>query len=122
MALALPEADEQDHWGRPSFRVRGRIFSTLWADDGKAMVKLTPEQQDDHVETHAGVFEPVAGTWGAQGATFIRLRGRGAAGASLVAAALRLAWENAAPRSLVRETSGAAEGEKPREVRRRGVR
>jgi hypothetical protein len=29
-ALALPDAIEQDHHGRPSFRVRGRIFATLW--------------------------------------------------------------------------------------------
>ncbi len=30
LALALPDALEQDHHGRPSFRVRGRIFATLW--------------------------------------------------------------------------------------------
>jgi hypothetical protein len=30
MALAFPEAAEQDHHGRPSFRVAGRIFATLW--------------------------------------------------------------------------------------------
>jgi hypothetical protein len=30
LALALPEATEQDHHGRPSFRARGRIFATLW--------------------------------------------------------------------------------------------
>ena len=30
LALALPEAVEQDHHGRPSFRVRGKIFATLW--------------------------------------------------------------------------------------------
>ena len=30
IALALPEAVEQDHHGRPSFRVAGRIFATLW--------------------------------------------------------------------------------------------
>jgi hypothetical protein len=29
-ALALPDAIEQDHHGRPSFRARGRIFATLW--------------------------------------------------------------------------------------------
>jgi hypothetical protein len=29
LALALPEATEQDHFGRPSFRVRARIFATL---------------------------------------------------------------------------------------------
>lgn len=30
LALALPEATEQDHHGRPSFRVGGKIFATLW--------------------------------------------------------------------------------------------
>ncbi|MDQ6819114.1 MAG: MmcQ/YjbR family DNA-binding protein [Actinomycetota bacterium] len=30
VALALPEAVELDHHGRPSFRVAGRIFATLW--------------------------------------------------------------------------------------------
>jgi hypothetical protein len=30
LALALPEAVEQDHHGRPSYRVDGRIFATQW--------------------------------------------------------------------------------------------
>jgi hypothetical protein len=30
LALALPGAVEQDHHGRPSFRVGGKIFATLW--------------------------------------------------------------------------------------------
>ena len=30
LALALPEATEQDHHGRPSFRVAGKIFATIW--------------------------------------------------------------------------------------------
>jgi hypothetical protein len=33
LALALPEAVEQDHHGRPSFRVGGKIFATLWDDE-----------------------------------------------------------------------------------------
>jgi hypothetical protein len=33
LALALPEAFEQDHHGRPSFRVAGKIFATQWDDD-----------------------------------------------------------------------------------------
>ena len=33
VALALPEAVEQDHHGRPSFRVGGKIFATLWSDE-----------------------------------------------------------------------------------------
>jgi hypothetical protein len=33
IALALPEATEQDHHGMVSFRVHGRIFATLPDDD-----------------------------------------------------------------------------------------
>lgn len=33
IALGLPEAIEQDHHGRPSFRVAGKIFATLWDED-----------------------------------------------------------------------------------------
>jgi hypothetical protein len=32
LALALPEAVELDHHGRPSFRVGGKIFATLWSE------------------------------------------------------------------------------------------
>lgn len=32
-ALALPAAVEQDHHGKPSFRVGGRIFATLWSGE-----------------------------------------------------------------------------------------
>jgi ubiquinone/menaquinone biosynthesis C-methylase UbiE len=35
VALALPEAIEQEHHGRASFRVAGKIFATLW-DTGHA--------------------------------------------------------------------------------------
>ena len=33
LALSLPEAVEQDHHGKPSFRVGGKIFATLWTDE-----------------------------------------------------------------------------------------
>jgi hypothetical protein len=33
LALALPEAVEQDHHGRPSYRVGGKIFATQWDED-----------------------------------------------------------------------------------------
>ncbi len=32
-ALSLPAAVEQGHHGRPSFRVGGKIFATLWSDE-----------------------------------------------------------------------------------------
>ena len=33
LALSLSDAVEQDHHGRPSFRVRGKIFATLWSEE-----------------------------------------------------------------------------------------
>lgn len=33
LALSLPETVEQDHHGRPSFRVGGKIFATLWTEE-----------------------------------------------------------------------------------------
>jgi hypothetical protein len=39
MALALPEVTEQDHHGRASFRVRGKIFATV-PDDQHLRVML----------------------------------------------------------------------------------
>ena len=39
LALALPEAVEQDHHGKPSFRVGGKIFATLW-NEGRMNVML----------------------------------------------------------------------------------
>jgi hypothetical protein len=54
IALALPEAIEQDHHGRPSFRVAGKIFGTLWTAEAmnvmpgegriRAAVEEAPEE------------------------------------------------------------------------------
>jgi hypothetical protein len=53
LALALPGAVEQDHHGRPSFRVDGKIFATLWdAEHMNVMLEedgiLTAVQDDPH--------------------------------------------------------------------------
>jgi hypothetical protein len=32
LALELPGTSEEDHHGKPSFRVGGKIFATLWSD------------------------------------------------------------------------------------------
>jgi hypothetical protein len=43
LALALPEAVEQDHHGVPSFRVRGKIFATLPDDEHVRVMVDEPE-------------------------------------------------------------------------------
>jgi len=118
--LALPEASEQDHWGRPSFRVGKRIFATLWPDDGKAMIKLTPDQQDEHVEEQPQTFVPVPGGWGLQGATFVMLRGKGAAGQALLEKMLLIAWRNAAPKTLAKSLDQPKRSAELKKANRKG--
>lgn len=59
LALALPDAVEQDHHGKPSFRVRGKIFATLW-DDTRMNVMLDEGGILTAVDVHPDVCEPVA--------------------------------------------------------------
>lgn len=96
-ALSLPEATEGAHMGHPDFRVRGKIFATLWADGVWGMVKLTPAHQAVYVGSEPGAFEAVNGAWGRRGATKVRLA---SASKRSVAAALAAAWENVAPKRL----------------------
>ena len=73
LALALPEAVEQSHMGHPDFRVNGKIFATLWPDDGWGMVKLTIDDQELFMRAAPATFSPVNGAWGRRGATRVEL-------------------------------------------------
>ncbi len=91
IALSLEGAEEGSHMGAADFRVGGRIFATLAAvSQGYGNVMLTPEQQATFVEELPEVFVPIAGGWGRNGATHIRLV---AANEDLLAGALRTAWK-----------------------------
>lgn len=105
LALSFPETSESSHLGHPDFRVAGKIFATVsYPDKGWAMVKLTPEQQDEVVRGEPAVFAPVKGGWGRQGATQVHLK---AARKTTLASALAAAWSNRAPKRLVEaDTSG----------------
>ena len=61
LALGLPEAVEEDHYGRPSFRVAGKIFATQW-DDEHMNVMLDEGGIHQAVQAHPGVCGEVM--WG----------------------------------------------------------
>jgi hypothetical protein len=61
LALALPGAVEQDHHGRPSFRVGGKIFATLWSEE-RMNVMLDEDGILTAVEAAPEACEPVH--WG----------------------------------------------------------
>ena len=95
LALALPEAAEADHFGMPSFRVRGKIFCTLHQDQPRLMVKLEAEDQRNLAEGHPGVVEPVPGYWGRKGSTFVAYE---RADAALIGQLLAMAYANVTTR------------------------
>jgi hypothetical protein len=72
-ALSLPGVEEKEHWGKPSFRFKDKIFSTLWEDENRAMLKLSLVDQSVFCGYDNTVFFPVPGGWGKQGATFVDL-------------------------------------------------
>lgn len=91
IALSLEGAEAGSHMGSPDFRVGGRIFATLAAEaQGYGNLMLTPEQQAMFVAEEPGVFIPVHGGWGRNGATHLKLS---AANADLVYGALQTAWK-----------------------------
>jgi hypothetical protein len=91
IALSLEGAEEGSHFGAADFRVGGRIFATLAAvKQGYGNLMLTPEQQAMFVAEAPEIFIPVAGGWGLNGATHVRLS---AANEDLLRGALLTAWK-----------------------------
>ena len=96
LALALPEAVELDHPGRPSYRVAGKMFATQW-DDEHTNVMLDEGGIHTAVDAHPATCEPV--WWGKRlAAVRVDLR---RADRSLLEDLLRDAWETRAPRRLL---------------------
>lgn len=98
LALAMPEAEEGEHMGHPDFRVRGKIFATLSEDEESGVLKLTPDQQEGLVGEGGGPFEALNGAWGMRGWTRVVLS---RARKDRVRRAIRMAWENTAPKGLM---------------------
>ena len=74
IALNLEGAEEGSHMGAADFRVGGRIFATLASErQGFGNLMLNLEQQAAFIADQPDMFLPVAGTWGRNGATHVRL-------------------------------------------------
>ena len=105
LCLALPEAEEVETWGEPSFRVRGRIFAMGSPAGKRVSLKASLEDQSGLVEMDPKTFAVAAYT-GRFGWVSVRLAGLSLRlGERLV----RNAWERTAPKRLVREGPESAE-------------
>lgn len=91
IAMSFEGAEEDSHMGAADFRVGGRIFATLAAErHGYGNLMLNPERQAAFIAEQPEVFLPVAGTWGRNGATHVRLA---VVDEDILAGALRSAWK-----------------------------
>jgi hypothetical protein len=91
LALSLEGAEEGSHFGAVDFRVGGHIFATLAAvKQGYGNLMLAPEQQSTFVAEAPGIFLPIPGGWGKNGATHVILA---KANEDLLLGALRTAWK-----------------------------
>jgi hypothetical protein len=95
LALALPETVEADHHGRPSFRVGGKIFATLW-DATHLNAMLDEDGIRTAVADHPDVCEPVH--WGKRLAAVRLDLAAAATDRALASELLTDAWENRAGR------------------------
>jgi hypothetical protein len=95
MALGLPEAVEQEHFGNPSFRVQGRIFATV-PDRTHVNVMIDPFDVDAVVRAEPGTCAELL--WGKEvrGVRVSLLK----ASPAMVEKLLRAAWRRKAPKRL----------------------
>ncbi len=126
IALSLEGAEEGSHMGQADFRVGGHIFATLASErQGFGNLMLTPEVQAAFVAEQPNLFVPIAGGWGKNGATHVRLA---EANEDLLAGALRIAWQlrmeknlksRSKPSISARQRNGATDPVSIEEARKR---
>jgi hypothetical protein len=96
-ALSLPEAEERETWGHPTFRVRDKMFATLSDGGWSAGVKTTKEEQTALVAAAPETFG-VPAYVGRHGWVSIELA---TADPAEVRELVTEAWRQTAPKRLV---------------------
>ncbi len=71
LALALPEALEEGHFDKPSFRIRKRIFATIGEAEGVVVLKIPVDEQEVLLQAKPDTF--VTNAWSKQGWLGVRL-------------------------------------------------
>jgi hypothetical protein len=111
-ALALGGVEEVDHWGRPAFRTKRRIFITLRPAEEKAMFHIPDEHRELLLAMRPDAFEPLR--WGKVTRCLVNLR---KVPGKEIAALVREAWEHSGP-----PEPGKTGAKKPPRVPARGPR
>ena len=99
LALSLSAAAEARHFERLAFRTPRKIFATLDPAAGDLNLMLDPDHRDLYCEQAPAAFTPVAGAWGAKGATRCDLA---AVDEATLTSALQAAHRLAGPKARTR--------------------
>lgn len=97
IALGLPGAYEQDHFGGPSWRVARKIFVTASPQKNRATLKLDRDRQLILFEVRPDTFSPAV--WGALTWTYVEL---GRIEDDELAELVESAWRGVAPKKLLK--------------------
>lgn len=73
LALSFPEATEEPHFEKTSFRVKKKIFATYDNIKKRACIKLSEIDQDVFSSPDKTIIFPVNNKWGKQGWTLIEM-------------------------------------------------
>jgi predicted DNA-binding protein (MmcQ/YjbR family) len=73
LALSFPEAIEEPHFEKTSFRVKKKIFATYDDKLKRACIKLSEIDQNVFSSTDRTIIYPVDNKWGEQGWTLIEM-------------------------------------------------
>jgi hypothetical protein len=99
LALSFPEAHEEPHFERTSFRVGKKIFATMTGDGSEAMVRVAPPDKVDALLTlQPDVFFSYGGWTERNGSLGVRLK---KIGEKQMRELVVESWKHAAPKKLV---------------------
>jgi len=73
LALSFPEAIEESHFEKTSFRVKKKIFATYDGVKKRACIKLSEIDQNVFSSSDRTIIFPVDNKWGKQGWTLIEM-------------------------------------------------
>ena len=96
LAMQLPLAEEVDHFGTLSFRVRGKIFAQFSSRDDRVILKFSVDELDVLHMSADDLFEPDP-SWGRHGWTHVRIA---AMEEVWVNQLLRDAWRRVTPKKF----------------------
>ena len=73
LALSFPEATEEPHFEKISFKVKKKIFATYDHENKRACIKLSEIDQDVFSAADKTIIFPVDNKWSKQGWTLIEM-------------------------------------------------